>query len=31
MRPKLNVLLASLAALAAWVGEVAALSWPDGL
>ena len=31
MKPKLIVLLVSLAALAAWVGEFAARSWPDGL
>ena len=31
MKPKLIVLLASLAALAAWAGEFAAHSWPDGL
>jgi hypothetical protein len=32
MKPKLIVLLASLAALAAWVGQLAAhRSWPDGL
>lgn len=31
MKPKLIVLLASLAALAAWVGGlVSSRSWPDG-
>jgi hypothetical protein len=32
MKPKLLVLLASLAALAAWIGQLgASRSWPDGL
>ena len=30
-KPKLLLLLASLAALAAWVGKLSAHSWPDGL
>ena len=32
MKPRLIMLLVSLAALAAWVGKLAAVrSWPDGL
>lgn len=31
MKPKLLMLLVSLAALAAWVGELTSNSWPDGL
>ncbi len=31
MKPRLIVLLASLAALAAWVGQLRSWSWPDGI
>jgi hypothetical protein len=31
MKPKLIVLLVSLGTLAAWLGNLAALSWPDGI
>ncbi len=30
MKPKLILLLANLALLAAWMGKFAAMSWPDG-
>ncbi|CAN5762407.1 hypothetical protein BH20ACT14_BH20ACT14_03360 [soil metagenome] len=30
MKPKLILLLTNLALLAAWMGEFASMSWPDG-